>query len=177
MVHHTNKPAAGREKADWKAGDNAYLGSGSNELANWPRAVIGIKSVGEHDVFQVVLGKRGKRAGIVGANGEPIREFYIKHASHGICWELAGEDEAVTSPGKKPAATVEDIYRLIPLDGAISQPKLFNAAEKTSIGEKVLRNRLAQLIEDRRVFEWRTKRPGTRPAISYSRRAQELADQ
>jgi len=177
LVHHTNKPASGTEKPKWQAGDFAYLGSGTAEIANWARAVIGIRSIGSHKVFEIVLGKRGRRAGPVNTDGEPIYTFYAKHAATGICWEPVDEDEALTSPGKKSAATVEDVYRLIPMDDAISQPKLFNAAELAGIGEKVLRNRLAQLTEDGRVFQWRKKRPGTRPAISYSRHEQELADQ
>ena len=35
VVHHTNKPPSGKEKSGWKAGDFAYLGSGSAEWANW----------------------------------------------------------------------------------------------------------------------------------------------
>ena len=44
LIHHVNKPASGKEKSTWQAGDLAYLGSGSAELANWPRAVIAIRS-------------------------------------------------------------------------------------------------------------------------------------
>ncbi|MEK7678422.1 MAG: AAA family ATPase [Verrucomicrobiota bacterium] len=53
MAHHTNKPATGREKADWQAGDFAYLGSGSIEWAGWARAVLGLRSLGSHTVFEL----------------------------------------------------------------------------------------------------------------------------
>jgi len=39
VLHHTNKPPSGSEKPQWQGSDFAYLGSGSAEWANWPRAV------------------------------------------------------------------------------------------------------------------------------------------
>ena len=56
LVHHTNKPPQGEEKKAWQAGDFAYLESGTSELANWARAVVGLRSIGSHDVFELVLG-------------------------------------------------------------------------------------------------------------------------
>jgi hypothetical protein len=46
VVHHTNKPPAGREKPDWSGGGFAYLGGGSAEWANWARAVLVVRSLG-----------------------------------------------------------------------------------------------------------------------------------
>lgn len=110
LVHHSNKPPTGKEKTEWKAGDLAYLGSGSAELANWSRAVIGIRSIGEHNVFQVVLGKRGKRAGIVDDNGDAVFAFHIKHAAHGICWQLADPDDLPdTTTGTRSKITTEAV--------------------------------------------------------------------
>lgn len=176
LLHHTNKPSQGKEKQEWQAGDFAYLGSGTSELANWARAVIALRSIGSHDVFELVLGKRGKRAGIVDEQGEPVFKMFVKHGKTGICWEPATEDEALTAPGKKPAATVEDALRLIPLTGSISQAKLFNAGEAAGIGKNRLRDLLAELVEDDKVHLWKLPRPGTRPALYYSRHEQELAD-
>jgi len=51
LVHHTNKPTAGKEKPDWRAGDFAYLRSGTSEIANWARAVMAIRSIGSHTIF------------------------------------------------------------------------------------------------------------------------------
>lgn len=177
LLHHTNKPSQGKEKAEWQAGDFAYLGSGTSELANWARAVIALRSIGSHDVFELVLGKRGKRAGIVDDAGEPVFKMFVKHGKTGICWEPATADEALTAPGKKPAATVDDALRLIPLTGSISQAKLFNAGETAGIGKNRLRDLLTELTEDDKVHLWKLPRPGTRPALYYSRHEQELADQ
>ena len=63
VVHHTNKPPVGREKPDWNAGDFAYLGGGSAEWANWARAVLALRSLGSHSVFELRAGKRGARLG------------------------------------------------------------------------------------------------------------------
>ena len=54
IVHHTNKPTKGEEKSSWRAGDLAYLGSGSIEWTNWARAILCIQSIGSHTVFKLV---------------------------------------------------------------------------------------------------------------------------
>ena len=163
LVHHTNKPQKGAEKADWKAGDFAYMGSGTGELANWARAVIGIRSIGEHDVFEMVFGKRGKRAGLVDAWSNPVYSQYIRHSKTGICWEL-GE-----APAGKRVFAKADVLNLIPVTGTISQTKLFNNANELGIGEKRVRDWLKVMLEDEEVFIVLTRRPGTNPAKSYSR--------
>ena len=163
LVHHTNKPQKGSEKSDWKAGDFAYLGSGTAELANWARAVIGIRSVGEHDVFEMVLGKRGKRAGLVDEWSNPVYSVYIRHSQTGICWERGD------APAGKRVFTKADVLNLIPVTGTISQTKVFNNANDLGIGEKRVRNWLKELEEDGQVFPVLTPRPGTNPAKSYSR--------
>lgn len=177
LVHHTNKPSQGKEKSEWQAGDFAYLGSGTSELANWARAVIALRSIGSHDVFDLVFGKRGKRAGIVNEDGEPVFKLFVKHGKTGICWETATPDEAAdvkAKTGKKPVATLDDVLRLIPLKGSISQSKLFNAGETARIGKNRLRDLISELIEDKRLHIWLTPRPGTNPAKSYGRHEQEL---
>ena len=163
LIHHTNKPQKGSEKADWKAGDFAYLGSGSSELANWARAVIGIRSIGEHDVFEMVLAKRGKRAGLVDAWQNNSYSAYIHHSKTGICWEL-GE-----APAGKRVFSKADVLSLIPLANTITQTKLFNGTAELGISEKRVRNWLKELLDDEEVFTILTKRPGTNPAKSYSR--------
>jgi hypothetical protein len=173
LVHHTNKPATGKEKPDWRAGEFAYLGAGTAELANWARAVIAIRSLGSHTIFVVELGKRGRRAGVVNDNGEPLYRFYIKHAERGICWETASNDDFVTQ-GKRPAKTADDLYRLFPTTGDVPQGKLFESARLAGIGKHLARDLLDELIEQKRIFIWFKPRPGTRPARSYSRQEQEL---
>jgi hypothetical protein len=173
LVHHTNKPKTGQEKPDWRAGDFAYLGAGTAELANWARAVMVIRSLGSHTIFAVELGKRGRRAGLVSDDGKPLYRFCIKHSERGICWEAATDDDFV-APGKPPPKSADDLYRLFPVKGAISQGRLFESAKAAGIGKHLVRDLLDELIEQKRVFIWLKPRPGTRPAKSYSRQEQDL---
>ncbi len=109
LVHHTNKPKSGKEKPDWQAGDLAYLGAGTAELANWARAVMSFRSVGSHSVFEIVLPKRGRRAGLVNEEGEPVYSFHVKHSAVGICWETATEDDLPGDDDGRHAVTIKDV--------------------------------------------------------------------
>ena len=113
LTHHTNKPASGKEKPDWRAGDYAYIGSGTIELANWPRAVVAIVSTGSHDVFELRLGKRGSRAGWRNPDGSTCYARYIAHGQDGIYWRNADENERPGTAGRKVECTVEDIIELL----------------------------------------------------------------
>ena len=95
IAHHSNKPQSGKEKADWSGSDLAYLGSGSAERANWARAVIAIRSLGENGVFELCLGKRGGRVGWKNAEGAKIYSRLIGHAKEPgrIYWRDADEIE------------------------------------------------------------------------------------
>lgn len=115
LVHHTNKPPSGKEKPNWQAGDFAYVGSGSAELANWPRAVVAIRSTGSHDVFELRLGKRGSRVGWHNPDGSPCYARFIAHGTDGIYWREATADEQPASAGRKQEHTVDEIVAL--LDG------------------------------------------------------------
>ncbi len=112
MFHHTNKPPSGREKPDWQAGDFAYIGSGSAELANWPRAIIAIRATGSHDVFELRLGKRGARVGWQQPDGTRSYSRHIAHAQDGIYWREA-EAHEIPTIGRHPASTVKDVVGLL----------------------------------------------------------------
>ena len=83
VLHHTNKPPSGSEKPDWQGSDYAYLGSGSSEWANWPRAVLALRSIGSHEIFELRAGKRGSRLGWVGPDEARVFSRYIAHAKEG----------------------------------------------------------------------------------------------
>src|SRR5262249_41605219 len=80
VLTHTNKPATGREKPNWAGSDFAYLGTGSIEWANWPRAIIAIRALGSHKVFELRAAKRGSRLGWKEADGSPCYCKLIAHA-------------------------------------------------------------------------------------------------
>jgi hypothetical protein len=115
LVHHVNKPATGEAKREWKAGDFAYIGSGSADLANWARAVIAIRSIGDHSVFELHLGKRGKRVGWTDPDGTPLYSRRIAHGTDGIYWREAQADEGPAPAGRRAGATPEQLAAL--LDG------------------------------------------------------------
>ena len=83
VLHHTNKPPSGSEKPEWQGSDYAYLGSGSAEWGNWPRAVLALRSIGSHTIFELRAGKRGSRLRWVDAQGERIFNRIVAHAKDG----------------------------------------------------------------------------------------------
>ena len=121
IVHHTNKPPSGQEKSAWAGNDLAYLGSGSAEWANWARAVVAVRGLGSHEVFELVLGKRGARAGWVGEEGERIYARAIAHSNDpgAICWRPATEDDLPQAePVRNGRAEVWSPEKLLKLLGA-----------------------------------------------------------
>lgn len=114
-VHHTGKPKSANETKGWTAIDWAYSGLGSSELVNWARAVMMLRPLGEGQ-FQLMLAKRGRRAGATHPDGEPTTNLFLRHAAVGIRWEqvpppaepAGGDDEATTQDSgqgnKRPQA-------------------------------------------------------------------------
>jgi hypothetical protein len=122
IVHHTNKPPTGTEKREWQAGDFAYLGSGSADLANWARAVVAIRSLGSSDVFELRLGKRGGRLGWTESDNQTRRyTLPIAHDPRNgvICWRVADAAEVPAKPGRQAENCVEDILKHLN-DGELS---------------------------------------------------------
>jgi hypothetical protein len=94
VVHHTNKPPSGSEKPDWSGSDFAYLGSGSAEWSNWPRAILAVRSLGSHDIYELRAGKRGGRLRWQDEQGERIYSKLVAHAKQdGFCWREATRAE------------------------------------------------------------------------------------
>src|SRR4029077_2390239 len=58
VVHHTAKPTGAKNGAQSVATDYAYLGAGSAEWANWPRAVLVLKAKDQLGVRELRVGKR-----------------------------------------------------------------------------------------------------------------------
>lgn len=116
-VHHTNKPPSGREKPNWQAGDFAYLGAGSAEWANWPRAVLALRSIGSHSVFELHAAKRGKRLDWHDEDGLPTFKRYIAHSTEPgtICWREAEPEEIIT--GRPKSYDMGELLALLPPGG------------------------------------------------------------
>ena len=64
VVHHTTKPATGKDKGSERLWHEVmYDMAGGAELINWARAIISIRPDKNEGEFNMVLAKRGKRAG------------------------------------------------------------------------------------------------------------------
>jgi len=171
VVHHTNKPPSGREKPDWSGGDFAYLGGGSAEWANWARAIIAVRSLGSHSVFELRAAKRGTRLGWTEADGET--KTFAKLIAHAddpgvICWREADPSEIPEPKSAKRIYTKADVLAHVPLDKPIAKDALRSKANTAGIALNKINPMIAELIDDGQLFEWREKRTGTNPKISFA---------
>ena len=174
VLHHTNKPPGGRDKPDWNAGDFAYLGSGSAEWANWPRAVLALRSLGSPTVFELRAGKRGSRLGWKEPDG--LTKAFAKVIAHSndpdaICWHEVDAAEIPNLEPKKRRPTPEALLAHVPADKPIAKETL--RANANANGEGIPLNKInpliAALLDDGRLFEWSVKRSGTNPRKLISR--------
>lgn len=79
IVHHTGKPA--KDRGHELNGDFAYNGTGSSELANWPRAILCVQAVpGSDHVYRLRAAKRGRRLGWTDAGGGLVLSKFIAHS-------------------------------------------------------------------------------------------------
>jgi len=118
IVHHTNKPPTGKEKSKWSGNDFAYLGSGSIEWANWARAILALRGLGSHEIFELRAAKRGSRLGWKDANGSTCYAKVIGHAKErgAICWREVDPAEIETG-GRPKSFDADEILGLLPPEG------------------------------------------------------------
>lgn len=154
IVHHTNKPPTGNQKAEWTTSEMAYLGSGSIEWANWSRAVLALQSTKTSWVFRLNAAKRGAR--LSWRNEETQEKEYHKLIKHFksdkvICWLDADESdiEQVDSDkgGRPRKAELEDFCALVEYE-SLSSGELIRVA-KDSLGiSKATFYRLIEAAEE-----------------------------
>ena len=93
FLHHTGKPKAKDEAASATVSDLAYSGIGSSELVNWAREVAVLRRTDKiRPFFELVLTKRGKRAGIRDKDGKLSHTVNLRHAEGRILWEVNDEN-------------------------------------------------------------------------------------
>lgn len=119
IIHHTPKPMTGKAVADKKWHEFMYDAAGSAELVNWARAVITLKPTDVEGEFNLVLAKRGKRAGVVqSVQGEgntylqPTTKIAIKQSG-----------ETINIPGRKRPFYLLNWETRIAAEEAVEQPK------------------------------------------------------
>jgi hypothetical protein len=152
IVHHTNKPATGKEKNQWSAGDFAYTGSGSIEWANWARAVLALRSLGSHDTFQLMASKRGVRLRWKDEEGNRTVIRHISHASEPgvICWRDSDETD-MASIGRPKTIDNDEVFGLLPPEGLLSQDWVRLAKSECGISERSLHRARKLLVDQGRV--------------------------
>jgi hypothetical protein len=92
-LHHTGKPKKADEASAATVSDLAYSGLGSSELVNWSREVAVLRRTDKvKPFFELVLTKRGKRAGITDRDGKPTAFLNLRHAEGRILWEKNDEN-------------------------------------------------------------------------------------
>ena len=101
-VHHTGKPKAARDTANWTAIDWAYSGLGSSELVNWARAVMVLCPISEYQ-FELKLAKRGRRAGATHPDGSMAHSVFLQHGRGIIRWEQIEPPKEPTADESKEA--------------------------------------------------------------------------
>jgi len=179
IVHHTNKPSAGKEKPDWSAGDYAYLGGGSAEWANWPRAVLALRSIGSHCLFELRAAKRGGRLGWLESDGQT--KAYVKWIAHAnepgvICWREANQSELPAANEAKRTVTKADILPHVPTDTAITKQELRQRANAAGIPWNRINLMIDELVAAGMLYEWNVKRAGTNPLKLLARFSQAELD-
>ncbi|NBO52236.1 MAG: hypothetical protein EBU83_02200 [bacterium] len=93
FLHHTGKPKKAEEASSMTVSDLAYSGLGSSELVNWSREVAVLRRTDKvKPFFELVLTKRGKRAGITDRDGKPTAFLNLRHAEGRILWEKNDEN-------------------------------------------------------------------------------------
>jgi hypothetical protein len=136
-VHHTNKPATSKkDRPEWQGSDFAYFGSGSSELGNWFKAVVALRSTGHRDVFELIIGKRHRRAGLRDKDGNLTDRVLIKHspATEPTYWELADEND-LDDTKRDDLIQLGKAYRAVQMGG---EAKAAVVAEKMKTSKRTL---------------------------------------
>ncbi len=88
LIHHTTKPATGKDRAERLWHEVMYDMAGGAELINWARAILSLRATPTEGQFNLVLAKRGRRAGVTkktpqgaGFTLEPVTVIPLKHAT------------------------------------------------------------------------------------------------
>lgn len=112
IVHHTPKPAVrnAKDKSFRQWNEVMYEAAGSAELINWSRFIITLKARSEPRKFDMVLAKRGSRAGVV---IEKTSDSGVPHYEHVTTVPIRYSDEQFI-----PRGTEREINALywLPLD-------------------------------------------------------------
>lgn len=87
LIHHTTKPATGKDRTERLWHEVMYDMAGGAELINWARAILSLRPAAEEGDFNLHLAKRGRRAGLtqriedgLNTRTEPRTTIPLRHA-------------------------------------------------------------------------------------------------
>jgi hypothetical protein len=175
--HHTPK-VINRDTRGWRASDWMYAGAGSADVTNWARAILVIDPTHANHVFKFIAAKRGSRIGWRDENGEiKYSRFFCHDTAGGLAWRDAEKDDELETEIKRPKSTgsnktKDDLYALVPPEGAIPKQCLLSHAQTIGIGINRARGFLSELTTMGELHVWKVKRPRTNPEIHISRTPQ-----
>ena len=182
LNHHTPK-VTNRDTSGWRASDWMYAGAGSADVTNWARAALVIDPTHAPHVFKFIAAKRGNRIGWITEDGEREIIRHFCHASDGLYWREATQDdteavEAAKDAKKrgKPTKTAADMKALVPPADAIPKNELLAKARSIGFTKQGAADALNELLAKEQLFAWQRKRSGTNPEVRISRHEQTLAE-
>ena len=177
FVHHTGKTSSdAKARSNWSITDYQYIGMGSSELSNWPRATACLLPVpGHKGVFRFMLTKRGNRAGMTSKfSASCVDEIHLSHSTVGLGWAEVSkpEPEPAKTGGRKRTITEGDVLMAIGHPSTmIAKDRLvadLMAAYFTS--DRTVRNTLNELLRKGLIEIAKTEpRPGGGPPVQYIR--------
>ncbi len=174
LVHHTPKLAF-RDTTEWKASDWMYAGAGAADITNWCRAALVIDPTTSPHIFRFIAAKRASRIGWI--DDLTDQKESVRHFAHDdnerIYWREASVDEV--KGAKETQRKPEDLMILVPIEGSIPKNLLLSRVSALRIGQVKAKGFLAELIADRKLFEWRIPRPRTNPEVHIARSEQPVA--
>lgn len=137
LVHHTGKPPKDKSgQKDWNDSDFSYIGLGSSEIVNWPRAVSVLVHTDEKGTFLFKNCKRGNRAGMIDQfTGHISTDIYLRHGvgAEGSQWlqtKKPEEEEAESSKWKNKRPEAKDI--LPHLGNIVTHKELYDTVSTVS---------------------------------------------
>lgn len=125
LVHHTTKPATGRDRGERQWHEVMYDMAGGAELINWARFVISLRAAKTNTPgdFDLVLAKRGRRANVTAITGEApfikeeiITSIPVRHSTGSI--EVPGRRRPVSIIFWEPREKTEEEKPKKPNTGA-----------------------------------------------------------
>lgn len=116
LIHHTTKPPKEATKRNWN--EVMYDMAGSADLTNWARAILSLRASEKEGEFNLVLAKRGRRAGVTkqvplgaGFVSEPVTTIPLRHSTERLTLANGENIPMIYWEAREPSAETADSSR------------------------------------------------------------------